>query len=141
MSVRRIAPGEEKAAALIEKTSLPTAWSERQIAEAEACGNVYLVFEDEGGIAGMISAVCAGGECEVMNLAVKPERRRNGAASALLSGVEETAKQAGAERITLEVAEGNAAAIALYEKNGFCRAGRRKNFYRGEDALIMEKTL
>ena len=41
--------------------------------------------------------------------------------------------------LTLEVREGNAPAIALYEKLGFREVGRRKNYYpeRKEDAVLM----
>ena len=40
---------------------------------------------------------------------------------------------------TLEVREGNAAAIALYERQGFTSAGRRPGNYAdtGDDALVM----
>jgi ribosomal-protein-alanine N-acetyltransferase len=44
----------------------------------------------------------------------------------------------GAERATLEVADSNGAALALYGRLGFQRAGRRPAYYRnGEDALIL----
>ena len=48
----------------------------------------------------------------------------------------------GAERMFLEVAEGNAAARALYARTGFAGAGRRRGYYARadgsrEDALIL----
>ena len=45
------------------------------------------------------------------------------------------------EAITLEVADGNLGAIALYEKHGFTVVGRRLGFYKGKDALNMEKKI
>ena len=47
----------------------------------------------------------------------------------------------GIQRILLEVRAGNAAAQALYRRNGFIECGRRKGYYGGvEDAVLMEKT-
>ena len=45
----------------------------------------------------------------------------------------------GITAMTLEVRKSNAAAIAVYQKNGFQIAGMRKDYYRKpmEDALIM----
>ena len=43
--------------------------------------------------------------------------------------------------LTLEVRKSNAAAIALYEKHGFQRAGLRPGYYQHprEDAVIMTR--
>ena len=41
--------------------------------------------------------------------------------------------------ITLEVNEENKPAIHLYEKYGFKLLGKRKNYYKDNDALIMTK--
>ena len=43
------------------------------------------------------------------------------------------------ERYTLEVRVSNHGAIAMYERLGFRRAGRRRRYYsdNGEDAMIM----
>lgn len=45
--------------------------------------------------------------------------------------------------ITLEVREGNAPAIGLYDRCGFEAVGRRANYYadNGEDAIIMTRIL
>jgi len=48
----------------------------------------------------------------------------------------------GAERMFLEVAEGNVAARALYARAGFSEAGRRRGYYSRndgsrEDALVL----
>ena len=45
------------------------------------------------------------------------------------------------EAITLEVADGNLGALALYEKHGFTVVGRRSGFYKGKDAVKMEKKI
>ena len=72
-----------------------------------------------------------------MNVAVPPDRRREGIASQLL---EHLFSEAGPEaRYTLEVRTSNGGAIAMYERFGFRPAGHRRRYYHdnGEDALIM----
>ena len=72
-----------------------------------------------------------------MNVAVAPEWRRAGIATALLGRM---FAELGAEaRITLEVRPSNSGAIKMYEGLGFRAAGHRRGYYHdnGEDALIM----
>src|SRR3954468_12837799 len=74
----------------------------------------------------------------VMNVAVAPERRRDGIAAALLRRLFDEADKPG-EQYTLEVRPSNGAAIKLYESFGFKRAGLRKGYYHDnkEGALIL----
>jgi len=53
-----------------------------------------------------------------------PGCRRRGFARVGLSAVCQEAFEAGADHVQLSVVEGNAAALALYERLGFCRADR-----------------
>jgi ribosomal-protein-alanine N-acetyltransferase len=46
----------------------------------------------------------------------------------------------GARHLTLEVRLSNSSAQGLYELFGFAPVGRRKNYYKDEDALIMWAT-
>jgi ribosomal-protein-alanine N-acetyltransferase len=73
----------------------------------------------------------------LMNVAVDPDHRRRGIASALLA--EMIARTGEDAPLTLEVRTSNAGAIALYERFGFRSAGTRRRYYAdtGEDALIM----
>jgi [ribosomal protein S18]-alanine N-acetyltransferase len=96
-------------------------------------------------LAGFALALDLGNECEILSLGVVPEQRRFGTGGALLYSICLLARQRGAERVTLEVAEDNAAARALYAKRGFILIGRRRNYYcqtRGAvDALILSRPL
>ncbi len=88
----------------------------------------------------------AGPEMELLTLAVHPDARRQGQARDLLERFESRARESGAEEIFLEVAETNAAALALYRDAGYDDAGYRKDYYhgtRGEKtgALVMRKDL
>ena len=76
-------------------------------------------------------------EAEVLNLAVTPESRRAGVASALLEALEREATG----RIFLEVAEPNHAAISLYKHHGWVQVGVRRGYYEHGtvNAIVMQK--
>jgi len=75
------------------------------------------------------------------NIAVCPEFRRRGGASAILDEFDRRAKTLGLRFLTLEVRSRNMAAIALYEKHGYMRRGLRRGFYTlpDDDGLIYTK--
>lgn len=89
-------------------------------------------------LAAYISFYHAAGEMEILNLAVLPPWRRLGLGCRILALALQAARKMGMEKASLEVREGNAAAIALYRKAGFAECGRRLKYYpdTGEDALI-----
>ena len=82
-------------------------------------------------------------EASIGNIACLPDFRGRGAGGLVLDALIFCAKEAGQERMLLEVRPSNEAAIALYRGRGFAELGRRKGFYRDptEDALMMELTL
>lgn len=61
------------------------------------------------------------GEVYLHKLYVLPEQQGQGIGSAALAALEGAARAGGAEKISLRVNRGNAAAIRVYEKNGFQR--------------------
>jgi ribosomal-protein-alanine N-acetyltransferase len=77
----------------------------------------------------------------IMNVAVDPDCRRRGLATALLTRLIERVDDDEA-RYTLEVRRSNGPAIELYERFGFLVAGLRRRYYQdnGEDALVMWRT-
>jgi [ribosomal protein S18]-alanine N-acetyltransferase len=86
---------------------------------------------------GVILCRVAADEMEVLTLGARPEARRRGVAKALMAAALDAARQAGAASCFLEVAVDNAAAITLYERLGFRRAGVRKDYYdRGPEGLV-----
>ena len=118
------------------------AWSEKSVA-SELTNELalWLVAEDEGRVVGYVGSQTVFPETDMMNVAVAPDRRREGIAEVLVDSLMMELKRMGSECLTLEVRVSNAPAIALYEKLGFHEAGLRKNYYRNpkEDALIMRK--
>jgi ribosomal-protein-alanine N-acetyltransferase len=78
------------------------------------------------------------GEAHIVTLAVRDAQRRRGLGELLLIVAIELAIGHGQEVMTLEVRRSNEAAVSLYEKYGFSRAGVRARYYDNrEDALIM----
>lgn len=77
-------------------------------------------------------------EMHILNLAVHPQRRRQGIARALLTAALAQAREQHAKMAWLEVRPSNTAALALYQSFGFQEVGRRPGYYsdNGEDALI-----
>ena len=104
------------------------------------------VAEREGKLAGYSVAWLGGtgasgaGSGHLGNLAVTPEARRRGVATALLADLLAAAVTRGVGSLTLEVRATNDAAQALYRAHGFRLAGVRRGYYRdtGEDAMVME---
>jgi len=85
-------------------------------------------------------------EAELLTLAVLPQHRRTGIGAGLLAACEAGARGDGATRMFLEVAAGNAAARALYDRAGYHQCGRRPGYYGRpgggrDDAVVMEKAL
>lgn len=100
---------------------------------------------------GFVLARAAGGEAEILTLAVLPSARGKGLGRALMQAAAGRAVLLGAETLFLEVGAENPAALALYTSLGLSRVGSRKGYYdrasRGEgaqagaDALVLKAAL
>jgi len=102
---------------------------------------VYARVAERGGtLAGYSVALLDEGAAHLGNLAVAPEARLRGVATALLRDLLARASALGVSRVALEVRVSNFAAQALYRAHGFRLAGLRRGYYRdtSEDALVME---
>jgi len=134
-------PAHAAALAAIHATAFPPAeqWSAAAFATHLALPGVFAVIDEAGGL---VLARVAADEAEILTLAVAPALRRQGRGRALLAAALSHAAAAGARRLFLEVAEGNAAARALYAAAGFREVGRRPAYYAsGEAALVLQADL
>ena len=105
-------------------------------------GRTWWVAHDRGKVIGFAGGLMAGDSLEVLDVAVEPQRRHEGIATRLLARLAYDGQTLGASEITLEVHEGNEAAVALYEGMGFVRVGARRDYYGpGNNALIMTAPL
>lgn len=128
--------------AALEQECFSDPWSENLLEDAlfDPQASFIVAEDDEGMILGYAGLHAVLDEGYIDNIAVVPDARRHGVASALL----EVFCRFGAVNLaflTLEVRKSNMAAIALYEKFGFQRAGLRPGYYQHprEDAVIMTR--
>ena len=100
--------------------------------------DVYLMYlyEEDNIIKGFIICNHLYEKMEILLLFVKDEFRNQGIGRKLVEHLYDIS-----EIITLEVSVENYPALHLYEKLGFKEVGRRSKYYKGIDALIMEKVI
>ena len=138
VSVRRLTYGDLPGVLSIERRSFPAPWSLAMfVLEVSKPSGVCLAATVGDRIIGYLVCSRYANVFHLMNVAVDPDLRRRGTAILM---VERMLEEAGREqRYTLEVRVSNHGAIALYERLGFRRAGRRRRYYsdNGEDAMIM----
>ena len=124
----------------IERLSYPTPWSRSMFAgELAKPSSLCLgAFEGEQ-LAGYLIISRYVDAWHVMNIAVGPDFRRRGIATALLERLFELTEDGSRRGYTLEVRVSNEGAIKLYERLGFTGRGIRRGYYTDnrEDALIM----
>jgi ribosomal-protein-alanine N-acetyltransferase len=126
----------------VEQASFANPWTrEMYLAELEHRGTsyCYIAREDDGEAVGFCSFWRILDELHINNLAVLPEKRRSGIATALLKFVMHEGARLGAQRATLEVRRSNEVARRLYEQFGFAVDVERRAYYTHpvEDALVL----
>ena len=125
----------------IEKLCFSLPWTLEQLGSQlkDSQHEFIAALDPEGRVLGYVGMVYVLVEGYISNVAVAPAARRRGIGRALISELMERAAALKLAFVTLEVRCGNAAAIALYEKQGFVPVGRRKNYYDfpREDAILM----
>ncbi len=125
----------------LEKICFSHPWSENTLLEAYNSGTKFYVATKNRHLLGYIGINCVLDEGYITNIAVFPNERKKGVATALLERSFSLASDLKLSFISLEVRVSNSNAISLYQKLGFKQEGLRKNFYVSpcEDALIMTK--
>ena len=142
IEVRRLTYADLPQVVAIERRAYPTPWSLAMfVLELSKASGICLAASARGRLAAYL--VCSRYDTvwHIMNVAVDPERRRQGIAATLLTRLIERVDDPEA-RYTLEVRRSNQGAFALYERFRFRAAGVRKRYYadNGEDAVVMWRT-
>ena len=103
----------------------------------------YLVAEQDGQIVAYAGLLAAGGQGDVLTIAVATARWGNGIGSALLERLLAEADRRGCTEVFLEVRADNARAHGLYLRRGFTDIGIRHAYYQpsGTDAIVMRLDL
>jgi [ribosomal protein S18]-alanine N-acetyltransferase len=136
-------PSDAAAIATLHTASFQRGWGEDE---------VYPLLIDKTVIAhrvmtgrtmiGFILSRLAGGEAEILSIAIAPRQRGRGFARPLLDLHLRRLAGLGTRAVFLEVDEHNAAARALYRRAGFYDVGRRQGYYQtGASALVLRRDL
>jgi len=122
--------------AALHAACFPDPWDVKALRELFAA-KAFAFAQDDG----FVLARVAGGEAEILTLAVAPAARGKGLGRALLQAAIRKAQSLGADTVFLEVGADNPAALALYAGLGFAKVGDRKAYYNGRDALVLRLPL
>ncbi|MCL5773799.1 MAG: ribosomal protein S18-alanine N-acetyltransferase [Firmicutes bacterium] len=123
----------------IEKVSFSSPWPDNSFDNELHHNRVacYLVAKYEGKVIGYCGGWIIMDEVHITSVAVKPEFRGKKIGEQLIWQLLSVSLEKGARWSTLEVREGNDAAIKLYEKFGFVKVGTRKAYYDYRDNAIV----
>ena len=127
LQFRPMGPADAEAAAELEAACFAdashTPWSPQQfmseLASDAAAPRSWWVAHDNGELVGIAGGMAIDTDVEILDVAVAPDRRRQGIARKLLSHVSYDAQMLGCTTASLEVEANNGTAIALYESLGF----------------------
>jgi len=117
-------------------------WSGSSLRESSAsCAPYFLLAFQETQIDGFICGRLVADEAEILNLAVRPDRRRQGIGQALVQAFLRVVKAQAGTTVHLEVRESNLGAIAFYAHAGFRVTGKRPGYYQAppEAAVLMTR--
>ena len=127
----------------LERRCFSDPWSRRMLSEhlENECAATLVAQGEDGTVLGYAGLLVVLDEGYITNVAVAPEYRRQGIASALLEVFQRFGEANALAFLTLEVRASNAPARALYTRHGYAEVGCRKNYYEHpkEDAIIMTR--
>lgn len=140
--IRRLTYADLPGVVAIERRAFPAPWSLAMfVLELGKPAGLSLVAVDADEVVGYCICSRFHDTWHLMDLAVDPDRRRRGIASALMRALLGRLPSP-EDQVTLEVRRSNHGAIDLYEGFDFRAAGVRRRYYadNGEDAVIMWRT-
>jgi [ribosomal protein S18]-alanine N-acetyltransferase len=122
---------------------LPWGWTPARVMRSirHPASNVAVVRE-ETRVVGFGIMRYTDEDAHLLLLAVQPDRRRRGIASAIVNWLEDVARAAGARRVRVESRRQNEAARCLYNEHGYHERAIRGGMYAGSvDGVLLEKWL
>jgi ribosomal-protein-alanine acetyltransferase len=144
---RPLTEADIEAVVALERGAHAAPWTAGNFRDALAAGYGVAVGTANDTVIAYGVLLFAPGEAQLLNLTVAPEARRLGIGATLLRRFLAEARARGADQCFLEVRVSNAAAIALYAREGFVPVARRVGYYPvpgegpREDALVMRRAL
>ena len=131
----------------IEVQAYAFPWTRGNFIDSIAAGYLARVLlADDGELVGYFVAMPGFEEMHLLNVTVSARHEGRGHAKRLLAELYALSASFAATAVWLEVRESNARARALYLREGFTEAGRRRDYYpapagQREDAVLMTRLL
>lgn len=143
--IEPVSAADAELLAELHKRAFDRPWSAVEIARLLDNPTTFALLSRAGPAQGFIMAWAAAGDAEILTVAVVPEARRKGVATALVNAASVAALVRGAAAMHLEVAEDNDGARLLYAKLGYRQVGARPAYYPGAGggvaAIVMRRDL
>jgi ribosomal-protein-alanine acetyltransferase len=119
------------------------AWDDASVRdELGGPGRRVVVAELDGVVVGYAVTMVLGDVADLLRIGTAPAAQRRGVGRRLLDEAAAHARSVGADRLLLEVAAGNRAALGLYLDAGFAVVDTRRRYYRdGADAHVLRLPL
>ena len=146
-AMRVLTVGMLDAVLAIEVQAYTFPWTRGNFIDSLAAGYHGRALVGDGGeIIGYFVAMPGFEEMHLLNVTVAARHEGQGHARRLLAELYALSAAHQAAAVWLEVRESNARARALYLREGFAEAGRRRDYYpapqgRREDAILMTRSL
>ena len=137
--LRPLTAKDARGMAEIHANSFDRGWDALEMA-THTQKDLCLGVDYDEGLAAFIILSVAAGQAEILTIATAKAVRRKGLGVALLRAAEEALRKQSVSEVFLEVAEDNAAAIALYREAGFTPMGRRPAYYRRANGRVAALT-
>lgn len=139
--VRALCPADLDTVMAIETRNYEFPWGRGVFSDCLIAAYYCIAVEVDGVLRGYAILSSAAAEAHVLNLCVDPDFQRRGLGRLLLQQLLNYAREAGVQRLFLEVRPSNTAALTLYQQCGFERLGARKAYYQSpggqrEDAWV-----
>jgi [ribosomal protein S18]-alanine N-acetyltransferase len=141
IELRPMAEADLAAVMAVENTIYAFPWTRGNFRDSLAAGCSCWIYARNGEMIGYAVVMLAADEAHLLNLSIVAACQRQGYGSLLLRRLCEIARGQGTRRMFLEVRPSNVAGLRLYERHGFQRVGRRREYYPApagrEDALVL----
>ena len=104
---------------------------------------MFFVVEEKERILGYCSMMTVLDEGDILNVAVRSDRQKEGIGQFLVDSMLRMSEMQGIRLVHLEVRQGNGTARRLYQRLGFKEDGLRRDYYENpvENAVLMTKTM
>ena len=133
LEVELFGAGAWSAAMLADELTGPGRWYVAAVAASDPAGPADPDDPAGARLIGYAGTWYDGDDVQVMTIGVAGEAQGRGVGGLLLGALLDHARRIGARSAFLEVRVDNAPALALYERFGFERIGRRRRYYQPED--------